>query len=124
MRVSVSARRGRNHLILRGESCLGWARAAGLALVCAAILACAHAQPLDTPNAGYGLTEDEQQLIRDHDHMEAELREKGMVFRDLALDAYLAAIAKPLLPEQGPGGAPFHFIVIREPTINAFALAN
>lgn len=33
-------------------------------------------------------------------------------------------MARPLLPVQAAGGPTFHFTVIRDPTINAFALAN
>jgi predicted Zn-dependent protease len=94
-----------------------------LALAVALATGCPTAPPLESPDARYGESEDEQRLIRDADRLEAEMREKAIVFDDRELVAYLERVAQPLFPPS-TGGVRFHFIVVREPTINAFALAN
>jgi beta-barrel assembly-enhancing protease len=96
-----------------------------LCLALAALLAtrCSTAPPLESADAHYGESEDEQRLISDADRLEAEMRAKGVIFEDRELVAYLERVAAPLFPPS-TGGARFHFIVLRDPTMNAFALAN
>jgi predicted Zn-dependent protease len=71
--------------------------------------------------SGYGVEEDERKLIRQADAYEAELRSQGLLYQDPELQAYVDGVATKLLPSLPPG-VRFRFHVLREPTINAFAL--
>jgi beta-barrel assembly-enhancing protease len=88
------------------------------------MVGCATAPALDSPGARYGADEDERQLIERSEHLEDELRAQGLAYAEPPLYAYLTRMATALMPHETAGGPQFHLLVIRDPTINAFALAN
>jgi beta-barrel assembly-enhancing protease len=87
------------------------------------LISCFNAPHLDSADAAYGQSDDEKKLILESDRTEAEMRQKGVIFEDAALTAYVTGVAGPLIPAM-TNGPRFHFIVIRDPTINAFSMAN
>jgi predicted Zn-dependent protease len=63
-------------------------------------------------------------LIAESDHIDTQLRAGGMVVSDAGLTAFLASLASPLValaPESSP---PLRVAVLRDPGVEAFALAN
>jgi predicted Zn-dependent protease len=104
----------------------GGRRIAGLLLAGAALISCAttNVASLTADEAIYGFTEDERELIGQSDRYERELREEGLVLRDPELQAYVTAVGSKVTPEGLPEDLQIHFRVLREPTMNAFALAQ
>lgn len=82
------------------------------------------AKPLTEADHGYGQSEDEHQLILRANRVEDELRRHGLLFRDPAVESYVQQVAARLIPPSAAQAAPFHFAVIRDPVVNAFALPN
>jgi predicted Zn-dependent protease len=80
--------------------------------------------PLTEQEAAYGVAADEQRLLRESERFEHALREKGLVDPDPALQRYVSAVGARAVPSDLPESLEFHFFVLREPTINAFSLAN
>ncbi len=52
------------------------------------------------------------------------MEEKGWVYNDPAATAYLEKVALPLVPKQTPEHVTWHFRVLRDIEVNAFALPN
>jgi predicted Zn-dependent protease len=75
-------------------------------------------------DAGYRLEDDERRLFADSAMFEERLRREGRLVRDPALQAYVAGVGRRMVPSEAASRLDFHFHVIRDPTINAFALAN
>ncbi|MEX2207735.1 MAG: M48 family metalloprotease [Myxococcota bacterium] len=63
-------------------------------------------------------------LTEEANQAEAKLREGGMVVSDPELAAYLASVASPLLALAPDSSLPLRIAVLRDPTVNAFALPN
>jgi predicted Zn-dependent protease len=74
--------------------------------------------------AAYGSEEDEQRLIEQSQLLEDSLRRQGLLLRSPAVQEYVSAVGARLVPPDVPEELKFHFGVLREPTINAFSLAN
>lgn len=70
----------------------------------------------------YGLAEDERRLVRESDEYERQRRTEGLVLADPDLQDYITRVGSRLIPPGLPQRLQFHFGVLREPTINAFAL--
>ncbi|GIW42221.1 MAG: hypothetical protein KatS3mg076_2798 [Candidatus Binatia bacterium] len=110
-----------------GRPIYGLVRVAAVPVAFALVLAsCASTRvpPLTQAGTQYGMEEDEQKLIRRSDELERELAEKGLVYDDPALLEYLDAVGQKLVPPAARGRIRFRFAVLRDPTINAFALAQ
>ena len=69
---------------------------------------------------------DERALWAKAEKEEEALLKKAKVYEDPLLDEYLGAIGARLLPEEvrSAGGPGFKFAVLRDPTLNAFAMPN
>jgi len=80
--------------------------------------------PLTASSSGYGVAKDEQKLIRQGSEIEKDLRKKGLVLQDPALQRYVERVGARLIPSGMPRNIRFHFLIIREPTINAFSLSQ
>lgn len=67
----------------------------------------------------------ELKVLRESDQFREKLKISGAIYQDPALEAYLNDLLRPLEPEL-PAGSPVHFQVklVRDPTLNAFTLAN
>ena len=99
--------------------------AAALA-VSAATWSCAGKKvaPLFDPAARLQVDKDEIKLFEESDDLVRELRQKGMVVEDPALQAYLDGAGSKLVPPLAGERLRFRFLVVRDPTINAFALGQ
>jgi beta-barrel assembly-enhancing protease len=69
---------------------------------------------------------DELTLWAQADSEAQQLQKKSRLYEDRLLDEYLARIADRLVPDgaRGAGGPAFRLAVLRDPTLNAFALPN
>lgn len=89
------------------------------------LAACAGLPPLGT-GGQLRLTDDEQQLWQKALVEEHQLSKSGRLFQDPLLEDYLRQLGERLIPEaakQDPQVA-FRFVVIMDPTLNAFAYPN
>lgn len=88
--------------------------------------ACATTEllPLSQTGARYGVAKDERTLIARSNDLERKLRQKGLVVSDPQLQAYIDKVGSGLIPPGATEHIRFRFIVLRDPTINAFALVN
>ena len=101
---------------------------AWLLIVAVLIPACASR---NVPPIGYGgqpfqPEPDEVALWNQADKEEQELLKKNKPYDDPMLEEYLGKIGDRLLPDtvRAAGGPGFRFGVIRDPTLNAFAMPN
>src|SRR3989441_638623 len=69
---------------------------------------------------------DELKLWAQAEKEEEQLQKKSKPYDDPLLDEYLAKFGKKLIPDdvRGAGGRGFKFGVLRDPTLNAFAMPN
>lgn len=98
----------------------------GLLLVACATASCAPRPVLPIGGAGAPFTPaaDERALWERAEKEETALLARVRVYEDLLLDEYLARIGARLTPAAvtAAGGPGFRFGVVRDPTLNAFAL--
>lgn len=80
--------------------------------------------PLTDPAARLRADKDEVRLFNESDDLVRELDRKGMIVEDPELQAYLDGVGSKLVPPLVGERLQFQFVVIRDPTINAFALAQ
>ncbi len=107
-------------------------RAAAVAVSLLILSGCATKEPLPPPappvGSVPGAAADEQRLIGEGNEFEADLREKGLVVEDVALQRYVDAVGTRLVPRLVPrdqqAPVPVRFLILREPTINAMSLPN
>ncbi|PYN36816.1 MAG: hypothetical protein DME01_07530 [Candidatus Rokuibacteriota bacterium] len=102
----------------RGASRVARRSVAWLALV--GLLASSCAEKPFTPQA------DEVRLWNQANEEEAQIQKRLKSYHDPLLDEYLARIGDKLMSEdvREAGGPAFAFAVVRDPTLNAFALPN
>src|SRR5438094_5562062 len=90
--------------------------------------ACAsrNVPPIGAEGQAFKPESDERALWAKAEKEEEPLLKKAKVYDDPMLDEYLARIGDRLTPDQvrEAGGPGFKFGVIRDPTLNAFALPN
>jgi len=90
--------------------------------------ACAsrHVPPIGADGKAFKPESDERSLWAAAEKEEEALLKKAKVYDDPLLEEYLAGIGDRLTPEQvrAAGGPGFKFGVLRDPTLNAFALPN
>jgi predicted Zn-dependent protease len=67
----------------------------------------------------------EENLLQEVEAVDQQLETRGLVFHDPALEAYLARVARPIVDSAGtPERVQWKFRVLRDPSVNAFALPN
>ena len=95
-------------------------------LASAAVWSCASTNlaPLTDPAARLGADKDEVRLFEESDDLVRELDRKGMIVEDPGIQAYLDDVGSKLVPPPAGKRLGFRFVVIRDPTMNAFALAQ
>ncbi len=81
-------------------------------------------KPLTHVDHDYGQTEDEQRLFKRSQETHQELERKGYILKDPEITTYIERIARPLVPKQAAKAGNFRFYVVRDPTVNAFAMPN
>jgi predicted Zn-dependent protease len=90
---------------------------------CSFLSPCIQGQ--DNAASTFNFTKVDTQLLEDVNEFDRQLEKKGLVLHAPELDAYLESVGKQLI-----GGRPvpeqveFHFRVMRDPMVNAFALPN
>lgn len=94
--------------------------------VCVLLVGCASGSvaPLTEHKHGFGQFKDEQKLIHRSEQLESELRTRGLVLEDEAVNSYVQRVGQSLVPAQVTGPLKFRFHVLRDPFVNAFALPN
>ena len=101
---------------------------AGLILVALLAGACATrvVSPIGSAGRPFTLEADERTLWARAEQEQAALLERVAIYDDPLLDEYLARIGDRLAPEavKAAGGPAFRIGVVRDPTLNAFALPN
>ena len=80
--------------------------------------------PLTSDAASFGADADEKLLLKRATALDDEVRQKGLVFTNSDIDAYVNGVGKRLVPAAAASAVNFHFYVLREPLVNAFALPN
>lgn len=95
-------------------------------IVAGVTLACSTPRLPDVGTAGdsFGASADERRLLHESEIAEDELRERGLLLDDAEVQEYLDRIGAALVPAGLTVDLRFHFRVLRDPTINAFALPN
>src|SRR3989454_2826448 len=101
---------------------------AGLVILSLVLPGCAsrNVAPIGADGQAFKPESDERALWAKAEKEEEALLKKAKVYDDPMLDEYLARIGDRLTPDQvrAAGGPGFKFGVIRDPTLNAFALPN
>src|SRR6266446_4607823 len=104
------------------------ASVAWLVILSLLLPACAsrHVPPIGADGKAFKPESDERSLWAAAEKEEEALLKKAKVYDDPLLEEYLAGIGDRLTPEQvrAAGGPGFKFGVLRDPTLNAFALPN
>jgi len=101
---------------------------AWLVIVCLLVPACAsrNVGPIGAAGQPFKPESDERALWAKADKEEEALLKKSRTYDDPTLEEYLARIGNRLTPDavRDAGGPGFKFAVLRDPTLNAFALPN
>jgi beta-barrel assembly-enhancing protease len=101
---------------------------AWLVILCVLVPGCAsrNVPPIGAGGQPFKPEADERALWAKADKEEETLLKKAKVYDDPLLDDYLARIGDRLTPDdvRNAGGPGFKFAVLRDPTLNAFALPN
>ncbi len=101
---------------------------AALVIVSLLLPACAsrHVPPIGSGGQPFKPESDERELWAKAEKEEAALLKKAKVYDDPLLEEYLARVGDRLTPDEvrAAGGPGFKFGVLRDPTLNAFALPN
>jgi predicted Zn-dependent protease len=93
-------------------------------LITAAGCSATRLPPASESSAHYAEAQDERDLILQADEYEKELDRKGFFLRDPELQAYIDQVGAKLLPAGIPPSMRFRFHVVRDPTMNAFAMCQ
>jgi predicted Zn-dependent protease len=101
---------------------------AWLVILCVLVPGCASRKvpPIGAGGQPFKPESDERALWAKAEKEEETLLKKAKVYDDPMLDDYLARIGDRLMPDdvRNAGGPGFKFAVLRDPTLNAFALPN
>ncbi|MBL4623433.1 MAG: M48 family metallopeptidase [Immundisolibacteraceae bacterium] len=100
-------------------------RLLGIALLSAALSACAptNIQPMSSTTSA-ATEADEHELKTRADKLDQSFSAKGLILKDADINAYITEVAAKLLPDNPALASQFHVQVLRDPTVNAFALPN
>jgi predicted Zn-dependent protease len=101
---------------------------AWLVIVCLLVPGCAsrNVPPIGAGGQPFKPEADERALWAKAEKEEETLLKKAKVYDDTMLENYLAQVGDRLTPDEvrNAGGPGFKFAVLRDPTLNAFALPN
>jgi predicted Zn-dependent protease len=93
----------------------------------------APAVPQPPPSDVFALSPDAQKfkftnvdldLLKQVDALDTRISEKGLVYTDAEIEAYLERVGRSVIPPDTPEHVTWRFRVVRDPTLNAFALPN
>ncbi len=77
------------------------------------------------PGAAFHFTKVDYNLLVEFNAIDAQYEKKGLVLHDPGLQAYIDAVGKRILGDRpAPEKVTYRFFVMRDPTVNAFALPN
>lgn len=101
-------------------------RAAILGLCCLFLLsACMTTALKPVSDPGFtGLEQDDVSLRKRSAEQATQINESGFLYNDAALESYLNAVARKIEPASVYEQIPFTVKVLRDPSLNAFALPN
>jgi predicted Zn-dependent protease len=89
------------------------------------LLGAAAAQPPRSPERDFKFSEADRKLLDHSLQLDQQLRGRGLVLRDLALEQYLSDLAVPLVSvTPAPEHVVWAFRVLGDASVNAFALPN
>src|SRR2546422_6539902 len=115
-------------MIVQGAWRVAYRSVAWLVIVAFLIVSCASrsVSPIGAGGQPFKPEADELRLWAQAEKEEEQLQKKAKPYDDPLLDEYLGKIGDKLLPDdvRAAGGPGFRFGVIRDPTLNAFALPN
>jgi predicted Zn-dependent protease len=84
-----------------------------------------QAQVSHGPGAAFQFTKVDDALLAEANAIDAEFEKKGLVLHDPGLQAYIDSVGKRVLGDRpAPEKVTYRFLVLRDPTVNAFALPN
>src|SRR5208337_2552413 len=82
-------------------------------------------QVTNGPGAAFHFTKVDDDLRAQANAIDAEYEKKGLVLHDPGLQAYIDSVGKQVLGDRPvPEKVTYRFLVLRDPTVNAFALPN
>jgi tetratricopeptide (TPR) repeat protein len=85
----------------------------------------AQVQASNGPGVAFQFTKADDDLLAAANAIDAQYEKKGLVLHDPVLQAYIDSVCKRVLGDRPvPEKVTFRFLVLRDPTVNAFALAN
>src|SRR2546422_1252493 len=115
-------------MIVQGAWRVAYRSVAWLVIVAFLIVSCASrsVSPIGAGGQPFKPEADELRLWAQAEKEEELLQKKAKPYDDPLLDEYLGKIGDKLLPDEvrAAGGPGFRFGVIRDPTLNAFAMPN
>ena len=91
------------------------------------IISCAttNMAPIHDLGRDFELAEDEHKIWEDSEKLETMIFEKGMLYNDPELTAYVNGVGQKLIPEGvEDADVKFNFLIIRDSSLNAFAFPN
>ena len=88
------------------------------------ISGCATTRLPPVTSKDYAVESDEKSIWTQSGEMEEAFRKSGLLYADSALEAYLNGVAGKLAPPEASGRVAFRVRVVKNPHLNAFALAN
>src|SRR3989441_1337883 len=114
--------------MVRGQGGVAYRSVAWLVIVAFLAGSCASRSvpPIGADGKPFKPESDELRLWAQAEKEEEQLQKKAKPYDDPLLDEYLGKVGDKLLPDdvRAAGGPGFRFGVIRDPTLNAFALPN
>ena len=81
-------------------------------------------KPLTVNQNGFGETDIEHRIIAKADNLHQQLKNKGMIYRNLDANAYVDKVWKTIRPEALNSNIDVQFFILKDSSINAFALPN
>jgi hypothetical protein len=85
----------------------------------------APAQVSNSPGTAFHFTKADEALLAQTNVIDSEYEKKGLVLHDPGLQAYIDTVGKRVLGDRPtPEKVTFRFLVLRDPTVNAFAFPN
>jgi Zn-dependent protease with chaperone function len=83
------------------------------------------AQDQNASAANFKFTKVDSALLDEVNEQNRQLEKKGLVFHEPGVESYVEQVGKKLLVDQAPlENVEFHFRVLRDPMVNAFAFPN
>lgn len=85
----------------------------------------ASIQVSNGPGPAFQFTKDDLKLLAESNAIDSEFEEKDLVLHDPGVQAYVDAVGKRMLANRAtPDKVTYRFLVLRDPEVNAFSLAN